>query len=262
MTPLFSFILVNYKSADLLSLWFASLTHTQLSPDQYEVIVVNNDADEKKSLERLAQQYTFKLIHTPSNLGFGAACNLGANQATGKILSFLNPDTQFFSGDLHTVSKQFLNDASIGIIGTKLLAHTDKVQEWSAGTKVTLWDIMRNNFGFPASKKYWESDQRVAVDWVSGASLFIPRNFFQKIHGFDESFFLYFEDIDLCMRTQQDKKKVLYFPDITIKHLSGHSMPSTIQQKRYYYASQDFYFAKHRPKWEGWCIKFLRWIFL
>lgn len=261
MNPLFSLILVNFKSAELLPEWFSSLPQTDLLPHEYEIILVNNDASEKEILGRLAQQYDFKLIHTVSNLGFGAACNIGSQQASGDILGFINPDTQFLIGDLHLVYDHFHTDPSLGIIGLKLVTQQGLAQEWSVGTRITLWDIIRNNLGFPKSKALWESQQPIPVDWVSGAALFIPSDFFDKVHGFNEDFFLYFEDIDLCKRVLTQGKYILYLPTISLHHRSGHSIPSRKQQKDYYYASQDCYFAKHRPQWEVWCVKKLRTLF-
>lgn len=258
---IFSFIIINFKSAQLLPGWFASLSKTGLSPHEYEVIIVNNDANEKKIIDTLQEKNTFKLIHTESNLGFGAACNLGSRQASGEIIGFINPDTQFLRGQVLALHDLFRNDPSVGIIGLKLLTEQGLVQEWSTGTKVTLWDIIRNNFGFPKSKALWKSQKPISVDWVSGASLFMPRALFQKIQGFDESFFLYFEDIALCERVRSNGKSILYFPDIALKHLGGHSASSHKQQKEYFYTSQDIFFAKHRPPWEGVCVKILRTFF-
>lgn len=258
MRPTFSFIIVNFKSAELLPDWFASLSNTQLSPNEYEVIIVNNDASENEKLDTFQKQHDFKLIHAESNLGFGRACNRGAREASGEILGFINPDAQFISGNLHTISERFQNDPSLGIIGLKLLTQDGTIQEWSTGTEVTLWDILRNNLGVPKSRALWESTEPIKVDWVSGASLFIPKNLFQEIQGFDEDFFLYFEDTDLCKRAKAQGKSILYFPNISVKHLSGQSATSKKQQKQDYYASQDLYFSKHRPKWESLCIKTCR----
>ena len=151
-------------------------------------------------------------------------------------------------------------NSKVSAIGARLVSKNGITQEWSAGVEITLWDIIRNNLGFPASKHYWESKHVISVDWVSGAALFLLRKTFTQIKGFDENFFLYFEDIDLCQRihTQFPQKNILYYPHITVKHLSGQSSASQKQQKKYYYQSQDRYFAKHRPKWEGFCLKILR----
>ncbi len=259
---IFSFIIVNYRSADLLSDWFTSLPNTGLLPDEYEVIIVNNDTNEKEKLDTLQAQYGFKLIHAESNLGFGSACNRGAKESSGEIIGFINPDTRFVSGDLHRVSNRFRNDSTLGIIGLRLTTRDGATQAWSAGIETSLWDILRNNLGFPKSRSLWESTEPIEVDWVSGASLFIPKNLFQEIQGFDEDFFLYFEDADLCKRLRQAEKKVLYFPGISLIHISGGSSSSNRSQKKHYYASQDLYFSKHRPKWEGLGVKTLRNVFV
>lgn len=258
MKILFSFIIVNFQSAHLLPDWFVSLSKTLLSPHEYEVIIVNNDASEKKFLDTLATQYNFTLIHAKSNLGFGGACNLAATSAQGEIIGFINPDTQFLSGDFHVITKQFASNPSLGILGLKLLTADGIIQPWSTGTTVTLWDIIRNNLHLPKSKALWNASVPTTVDWVSGAALFMPKQLFVEVAGFDEHFFLYFEDTDLCMRVNTLHKSILYFPTLSIQHLGGQSASSHTQQKQHYYASQDIFFAKHRPRIEGILLKILR----
>lgn len=254
----FSFIVVNFRSAHLLPDWFASLSNTLLSPDEYEIIIVNNDASEKELLDTLATQYTFTLIHAKSNLGFGGACNLAAASAQGEIIGFINPDTRFLPGDFHLITKQFTNNPFLGILGLKLLTADGSTQPWSTGVTVTLWDIIRNNLRLPKSKVLWNATAPTSVAWVSGAALFIPRQLFIEVAGFDEHFFLYFEDTDLCMRVNALHKSILYFPSLAIQHLGGQSASSHTQQKKHYYTSQDIFFAKHRPRIEGIFLKILR----
>lgn len=258
MRPIFSFIVVNFRSAALLPAWFDSFSNTQLSPQDFEVIVVNNDLSECDTLEQLRKRHTFRLIQNTANQGFGKAVNKASKYASGEILGIINPDTLFLPGDFSLIQKQFQASKELGIIGLRLLTPDGSAQEWSAGSRVTLWDIIRNNFGFPKSKMLWESKHPISVDWVSGAALFIPRDTFQELNGFDEDFFLYFEDIDLCERIRQSSKTILYFPTLSVRHLSGQSSPSATEQKAHYYRSQDLYFQKHRPKWESFCISVLR----
>lgn len=258
MTTTFSFIIVNYKSHHVLGKWFASLQHTKLLPHEYEIIVVNNDASEQNALEKLKHIHTFTLLVSPQNNGFGKACNIGAQKARGKILAFINPDTLFIKGDLRDVYNEFKQDTHIGVIGLQLITEENNIQPWSAGSLITLLDILKNNLGFPSSKRLWESKTAIDVDWVSGASLFISRELFNQSKGFDETFFLYFEDADVCRRIQLLGKRILYYPRITVKHLCGQSSTSKKLQKKQYYISQEYYFKKHRPKWESFFLKALR----
>ena len=258
MKILFSFIVVNFRSAHLLPDWFASLSNTFLSSGEYEVIIINNDAREIQALDTLKTHYNFTIIHTKSNLGFGAACNLASQSAHGEIIGFINPDTRFLQGDLRLITQQFTTNPSLGILGLKLLTADGSIQPWSTGTTVTLWDIIRNNLRIPKSTVLWNATVPTTVAWVSGAALFIPKQLFIAVAGFDEHFFLYFEDTDLCTRVTALHKSILYFPTLSIQHLGGQSASSHTQQKQHYYASQDIFFNKHRPHIEGILLKMIR----
>jgi GT2 family glycosyltransferase len=256
--PLFSFILVNFRSAGALAECLDSLEKIGPPPETREIIVVNNDADEADVLESLKRRYGFSLIQSSENLGFGKASNLGARTAQGWFFVFLNPDSSWSEGDLLEAGKYLEADPSRGILGFRLTGPGGGLQPWSAGTEVTLWDIVRNNLGLAKSKTLWKSSVPVDADWVSGAALMIRRTLFERLAGFDEDFFLYFEDVDLCRRARLLGRKAIYFPYISIVHLGGKSSPSATRQKRCFYDSQDLYFRKHRPKWEGTVLQWLR----
>jgi GT2 family glycosyltransferase len=248
--PIFTFIIVNYRSASLLPAWFESLIHTHLGPDAYEVIVANNDPDESAQLLALQQDYTFQLFEQGSNRGFGAAVNNVAPQAQGSLLCLSNPDTRFVSSDWRTLSQYWSEGTHLGILGPQLIDRYGQPERWSRGTTPTLWHILRNNLGFSADARLNRLTTLHQVDWVSGATLIIPTALFQKIHGFDEDFFLYFEDVDLCQRVRNQGFTVKTLPELRIRHLGGRSMGSLCEQKRHFFHSQKKYFHKHRSRLE------------
>ncbi|MDO8529729.1 MAG: galactosyltransferase-related protein, partial [bacterium] len=84
------------------------------------------------------------------------------------------------------------------------------------------------------------------------------KNIFQEINGFDENFFMYFEDVDLCKRVREKGYKIIYLPEFIVKHLSGKSLKNKREQKRYFYSSQDYYFEKHFGKMTSNLVKLLR----
>jgi N-acetylglucosaminyl-diphospho-decaprenol L-rhamnosyltransferase len=256
--PLFSLIIINFNSAQSLPGCLSSLRKTGLKAEDLEVIVVNNDTDEHDALDALRKQHEFSLIDAPENLGFGKANNLGARSARGDFLFFLNPDSRILSGSLADAAGYLRENPSFGILGCRLVTKDGSLQEWSAGTEVTLWDLVRNNLGLPRSKALWESARPLPAAWVSGAAMLMPRSLFEALGGFDESFFLYFEDVDLCRRANAFGREAVYFPHIDVEHRGGASSRSRKAQKRSFYASQDLYFRKHRPVWEGFMVRWLR----
>ena len=257
-----SFVVVNYKSEKYLEKCISSIKERVFGVD-YEIIVVNNDS--KTNLEaRLPNK--IKLINNGKNSGFGAACNVGAKQAQGEILCFLNPDTEIISENITELIQEFNKDNKLAIIGPRLVCNQElsssykelssfKTQWWCAGKEVTIWSIIMNNLGYKRDKAVWESREKIECAWVSGAAMFVRKSIFLNpphspfgkgggLGGFDEKFFMYFEDIDLCRRARQAGYKVLYFPNLVVKHLGGKSFLDKKEQKKYYYKSQFRYFRK------------------
>jgi GT2 family glycosyltransferase len=231
-----SIIIVNYKSEKYLAKCISSIKEKFLGVE-YEVIVVNND---NVDISFLGGD---KIINTGKNIGFGAACNVGAKNAQGEILWFLNPDTEIISQNVTELVKE-LNKEGVGIIGPRLVDKKNKTQEWIAGKKITIFGTLLNNLGYKRDKKIWESITLVGCDWVSGAAMFVKKDIFEKVGGFDENFFMYFEDINLCQRIRQAGYKIFYFPSCIVKHFSGGSFGGKIRQKGYYYKAQFRYFFK------------------
>lgn len=254
-----SVIIVNYQSELYLQRCLASFLRFKHGID-FEMIVVNNDP-EKKLDETQKKFPEITLINASENKGFGAACNAGVENAQGDLLFFLNPDTEILCS-LDPIIKVFENDPEIGALGPKLSGADGKVQEWNTGVEISLLDLIRNNLGLPRSKKIWESQVARETAWISGAALIVPRKVFSLIGGFDEKFFMYFEDNDLCFRIRKTGKKLLYFPAVAILHLGGKSSRDPQKQKTYFFASQDYYFQKHFGGFQVFWLRVLRRIFL
>jgi N-acetylglucosaminyl-diphospho-decaprenol L-rhamnosyltransferase len=253
-----SVIIPNYRSEQYLKANVASLySKTSLSNLSLEVIVVNNDEREKLEEIRLEFQEAIILNHG-ENVGFGAAINLGAKKAKGKYLFFLNPDCEIISSNIECVIREFEVNPEIGIIGSQLIGADGQTQEWSAGTEITIINIIKNNIGLPSGRKIWRNKKKVKADWVAGTAMFIKREFFDKISGFDENFFMYFEDVDLCRRARNYGRDVYYFPEFKVRHFGGGSYKSKKIQKENYYNSQEQFFKKHYGRAGYLIIKTLR----
>lgn len=251
-----SIIAVNFRSERNLEECIASI-YSKLGIDNKEIIVVNND--EKETLKTVKNRFPeVRIIRSSKNIGFGPANNLGAKSAQGEFLLFLNPDAQILSGKLEDIFEEFEKDEKLGIVGVQLVTKKGEIQEWSAGEKVNLFDILKNNLGFPKNKKIWTSQTKKEVAWVAATAFFVRRSLFEKTSGFDEKIFMYFEDMDLCVRTKALGYKILYFPCFSVLHLGGESYDSSSVQKKHYYASQSYYFKKHCSKPEYYAIKILR----
>lgn len=261
MKKALSVIVVNYKSRAFLEKCISSV-FKNVKEIAFEVILINNDAESISFSSDFSQKMDVKVINSGKNIGFGKACNAGSKKAKGEVLLFLNPDAEIATKNIKLLLDQFSNNPKLGIIGPKLLAAENRAQEWSAGKEVTLPMLIKNNLGFTAGKKIWESTEKVSCAWVSGAAMFIRKSLFERLQGFDEDFFMYFEDIDLCLRARQVGSDVVYYPNFKVKHLSGKSFIDKSVQKKYYYTSQDHYFQKHFSWFVVFLVRTLRSIFI
>lgn len=239
-----SIIITNYKSEKYLAKCISSIKEKILDVD-YEIIVVNNDTNVETQNFASLQGANIKIINNNKNIGFGAACNLGAKNAQGEILWFLNPDTEIVSDNIAELLDEFGKDDRLAILGPKLISEKGKTQEWIAGKEITIISTILNNLGYKRDQKIWESPEKIECAWVSGAAMFVRKDIFEKLGGFDEKFFMYFEDIDLCKRVRLAGYKVVYYPDFIIRHFGGKSFLDKKEQKAYYRKSQRRYFGKY-----------------
>ena len=254
--PTISLIIVNYRSAGALRACLESL-EVDNSNVAIEYIVVNNDPSESEALSELGKRFPIRIITTSENIGFGAASNLGAEATRADILGFLNPDTRLIDGSLDDIISVFRAREEIGVVGATLVDAEGYPEHWSAGRTATLGSILGNHIGL-SNGRMKRSDTPTPTGFVSGAAFFIRKSLFENLGGFDERFFLYFEDMDLCLRARNRGLEVIRLPKPVFVHDGGASQLSRDEQKRHYYASQDIYFEKHRPKWEGFLVKIFK----
>lgn len=217
-----SIVIVNYKSKNKLIECLKSISHADLSNISYELIVIENNSGD--SLEHLKQEIIdFRLIISDINLGMGGGNNLGIKEASGDFVLILNPDT-FITRDAIKILLDFIKkDEEVYIVGPKLL-NPDKSLQLSCSRFPRPWTpIFRRTFlgGFFKKHLDWflmkdfSHDIIKDVDWLMGSCLMIRKKGFE---GFDERFFMYFEDIDVCRRVWRADKKVIYNPRAEVIH--------------------------------------------
>lgn len=248
-----SFVIINYRSRDFLESCIKSIfKHAQSF--SFEIIIINNDT---MPLEKFPNLENVQIIEHNVNKGFAQAANLGAKKAIGKILFFLNSDTEILTSNIQDIIKA-LSDSNIGAVAPKLILPNGDPQPWGVGHEITAWDIIKNNLGYIKSECLWFREKNSEIAWASGAALAILKEVFDRCSGFDENFFMYFEDVDLCKRIRNTDKKIILLPHIKILHMGGQSKSSTQEQKIQYYQSQDYYFKKHFGLISFYTIKLLR----
>ncbi|MDZ7814365.1 MAG: glycosyltransferase [Ideonella sp.] len=185
----------------------------------FEVILVDDASPDETLLAPLVFGGTVRVLRNPSNQGFVAACNLGAQAARGRHLLFLNNDTLVRPGWLDALLHTYQTVPKLGVVGAKLLNEDGSLQE-SGGLIWRLGDGA--NLGRGAHADEPRFNYLRDVDYVSGAALMLPRPLFEQLGGFDAEFAPgYYEDTDLCFRVRQAGYRVMVQPTATVVHLEG-----------------------------------------
>ncbi|MFZ1626288.1 MAG: glycosyltransferase family 2 protein [Candidatus Moraniibacteriota bacterium] len=250
MNPSISFIFVNFRSAGLIEHSIQALRALVDSQITAEYLIVNNDLDEREAIGRIGLSFPgVEIIHMDRNEGFGKANNLAGNRATGEILFFINPDTCLLQANFLGLIAAFRFRPK-AIYGMALTQVSGSREPWSAGVFPSLARIVSANLFPRVLPKPWEANMIAKTDWVSGAACAIRRDFFLSLGGFDETFFLYFEDVDLARRASALGGWVGVYPFLIFQHIGGQSHESQRAKKRAYYAGQQRYFEKWRPSYE------------
>jgi GT2 family glycosyltransferase len=230
-----SILIVTYNSAPLIAGLLDEL-HRQLDASsgiKADVIVVDN-ASTDATADLIAHEYRWvSLVRSARNLGFAAGNNLAARRARGEFLLLLNPDAVPAPAALAAGVELMRAHPQVGLGGGKLLA-PDGTPQPSARMFPTLRDELFTMSGLAArypqspllarlDRRWADPELAAAVDWIPGAFVFIRRNVWDTLGGFDERFFMYYEEVDLCRRLQDKGLIVQYWPTLKATHIGGAS---------------------------------------
>lgn len=245
-----SVVVVTFESQATIAACLASLP-----PDLETVVVDNGSLDETVAIVRERFPHV-AVIEGDVNRGFGAGCNLGVARTSGERVLLLNPDAAVTPGAIAALQAALAADRRLGAVGP-LIRNPDGTPELSWGADpdlVSEWRRAREQHG--RSPRPAPPQALSRVDWVSGACMLIRREAWAAVGGFDEDFFLYFEDCDLCLRLRRAGWGVAIAPDAEVNHVRGASAGRVEGQvKQWYRESQDRYYAKHRSPLETWLLR-------
>jgi GT2 family glycosyltransferase len=227
-----SIVIVSFNTRDLLRECLQILAK-YVDNVHYETLVIDN-ASCDGSAAMVAQTFPdVKLIRSEVNLGFAAANNLGFKQAAGRYVVLLNSDA-FITPQALTYAVTYMQQCpEVGLAGARL---TGKRGEWQPSARMfpsllrhflTLSGLATkypNSRFFGQFDRTWADPDEIAeVDWVPGAFSIIRRDVLQQVGYFDENFFLYYEEVDLCRRIQLAGYHIIYLPQVMVIHLGGES---------------------------------------
>lgn len=220
--PKISLIVLTYNSSKHLEKLFNSLLKNlekYLESGFVEIILVDNSSEDDTSekIKKLGGSKV-KLIQNNKNTGFAAGINLGAKNSSGEFLIFINPDAEYKENDIGSAINMFENDSKIGIIGGAILTKEGKYEK-SAGKFIKTFEVFLLLLGLDETLGVRFSPRKTReVDFVSGGFMIVRKKLFEELSGFDEDFFMYIEDMELCYRVKKNGYKVMFNPEIQIVH--------------------------------------------
>ena len=193
------------------------------------IVVVDNASRDGSVEAALAVDPGIDVVQTGRNLGFGSAVNRGVPRLEGDVL-VVNPDVVVEPGAVKALEAVLEQEPDVGIVGPRI-EDPDGTLYPSARTFPALGDALGHAFvGLVAprnrfTRRYrmldWDHAVAARVDWVSGACMLVRRECFDELGGFDEAFFMYLEDVDLCWRAHRAGWAVAYEPAGRIMHVQG-----------------------------------------
>lgn len=254
----FDIVIINWNSGTQLKDCVESIVNSSLDGSILKkVIIIDNDSKDD-SVELLVKLNFEKLeiIKNKNNLGFGKACNIGAKFSTSDFILFLNPDAMVYEDTFirlfNYISQNDTKD--IAVYGVQLIGDDGKVQRTCARFPSLSNFIVKvlglSKFSLKNFRTYhmseWTHDETKQVDHVIGAFYLIKREFFNIVKGFDERYFVYFEDLDLSKKFYDNGYKTLYLSDVQAYHKGG-GTSEQVKALRFFYSTRSslIYSFKH-----------------
>jgi GT2 family glycosyltransferase len=223
------------------------VSHNDLNPDcltsvkraceasalKTQLVVVDNHSHAYRANELVDEFFPGGIcLLREGDFGFGRSCNVGADAIEADYYFFLNPDTKLIQPEIIARLFTYLKDhPKVGIVGPKIFYFDGRLQETCR--RFPAWYmpfVQRTALSQTAfGKRYadhfamrdYDHETTREVDWMQGSALFMRGDVWKRLGGFDDRFFMYFEDIDLCRRTKDSGYQVIYYPDVSLQHFHG-----------------------------------------
>ena len=236
--------IINYKTKKYLVSCLSSLqADLDNSRFGYSVAILDNaSGDDLSDIGSLFPTLeNLEICQGAKNIGYGAGLNFLSKKSEARFLFFLNPDVRIIENKTIDRLVNRIDDSKVQVVGPRLITEHGNTQPWDHGE--LHGQIARDALN--SGHSHWlEREELTVAAWVSGAALLIDRNWFHGLGGFDENFFLYKEEEDLCWRLRGKHGKILYDPTITILHHGG----VVAQKKQHMQKSVDYFITKHIQK--------------
>lgn len=234
--------------------------------NDFEYILVDNNKN-KERREKIKKEFPeIKILENPKNYGYARGINGGLKTAQGEFVLALNPDILIFEKTIDAMVAYMKKHPEVAVLGPKLL-NGDQTLQYSCRRYPQFWTMIFRRGPFKnlvkkQMKMYEMHDidhnKIQEVDWLCGGFLLTRKEVFEKIGYMDESYFLYFDDVDFCRRAQK-VGRVVYYPEVSAVHSASYASKKRIipflihmQSMFYYYLKIAFFPEYNLVKWEGW----------
>lgn len=248
-----SVIIVHYNTLELTLRCLDSLE--EAVDIEHEVIVVDNASSDNAKDVILAKHPEIRWITNKKNEGFGRANNLGAQTAKGEHLLLLNSDMVVPKGVIEACLEYIEQHDDIGVVGPKLTNEDGSFQKstyYDAATQKELWkqNLILDKF---------VNFKQGSLDAVMGSFLLISKELYDRVNGFDPDFFMYCEEIDLCLKIKKLGKSIHYLKEVSAIHKHGASSSNKLHRARQIYLSRFLLVYKQKGAFQAY-LSF--WVFL
>jgi N-acetylglucosaminyl-diphospho-decaprenol L-rhamnosyltransferase len=231
--PTLSVVTVTYNSEDYVGTALRALEKAATATS-YEVVVVDNASADASIAAVRTECPDAIVIASPENLGFAVACNLAVRQARGEFLLFLNPDSEADPAAVDLAVEYLAKHPEVGIVGGRTRYPNGRLNPTCCSAEPTLGSafcyatgltsVFRRSKVFnPEALGRWDRDSDRAVDVITGCFALLRTSLFRSLGGFDERFFMYSEDTDLCHRVRELGLQCVHLSEVGLVHIGGGS---------------------------------------
>lgn len=258
-----SIVIVNYKSWQHLTNCLVSLEKIDAKDFNFEVIIIDNCSEDGLLSEFKIRYPNFKFIENSGNNGFANGCNLGVKNSSGDYLLFLNPDTIVSNIPILKMFQFLKKNSKYKMVSCKQKNKNGSYEKINRlfpdlSTLFGFFRAVKNIFSISNKTSY---EKVIKTDWVSGAVILISKNWFDKVNGWNEDYWMYYEDVDLSKKVKDLGGEIGLLSDTEIFHNHGgasrKNSKTAIITKTEVIISKHVYFNTHFSGFKHFVIQFL-----
>ena len=262
-----SIVIITKDTKGLLKALLQSIMHdSSLQPYLKEIIIIDNASTDGTDKMVKSEFSGVTFVRNEENRGFSVSANLGITHSTGEYILFLNSDTLIIAGEILKMLKFMEEQRDAGICGPQLVYPDMKPQRSFANRPALLLEVIPKSILELMSPVRYARRNRtytdpIEVDSLIGAAIMARRKAIELTGGFDERFFFFLEETDLCLRIREEGQRIIFFPDARVVHLQGKTVgQSWVEGRIEYNISLHKFIKKHHTSLYYSIFSFIRFL--